>query len=1487
MKLRKIPVLVVGGLAAAGLALLEGCGGGSGANVITITVTASGSTSVFVGTSLNLTATVNGATTATATWQPCMYTTTPTTGTNPQPSPQTKCPDDGSLGTLSNSQTATAPATITYMAPNAIPDQTKFPNLKIIITATSTQDTKKTGSITLTLNSGISVSLTPTTATVPTKEMQQFSVSLTNDLETKGVTWLITQQVPTATTPVPKLATCSPTCGTITPLMNNPNVARYTAPDTVPTTITPADTTNKNPPANLAVVAFSNADNSCPQCVAAGTITIIQGGPITFKGITPTIAPQGAAFWDIFLDAPNISSSSQITLTDSNNGTLPIDSSLGQIKILFPLPTSTTANPNSTGARIRLLALDLKNAGPITVTVTDPAETVTQCSGTPLPQGCSVAGTFTFNIIPVRATTTAISPDDFVLGSQGPFPVTIDGGYFGPNGNSAVAFFQSPGVDLTAGTGSNARQIFTSVDPLNINPAEPGLYPLYVRSNASPAPSPGNPAVSNIALFPDYSSNKPQLLPIPIAAGTNPSAIDIDPELGVLAVAETGSNTVEFFSIGNGTVTSLGVVGSAVAAPINVPTGISIDRNNHTVAVVNYGSQTASTTNGVCKISALAGQSVTVLNIPGSPSPITPFSVDLTGALQGSVCPAPMPYSIGVDSDSHLALVAYSSNSISSVANVGLIVNLNPNSGSNPYGCTLGNAIAGQTSGPVGQCLYAQTTLNSGVYPHISVASHSHLALATPGGSGAVRGVDVTKQSSANVISSSVLTAGLVTVTVDTTKCVPGIPQPPSGTTSNPCPLLMIPGNAGTALITGVTAGNAANTSFFNGVFPVTVTSNNSFTYVVNSTVTDTGTVDPKKSFVYYGGTTLIFPFSSTLQGVAINPITNTAALADANSTGTNGSQIDLLNGLDQTISSITFFANCTAFNTSCPNSPELLATTDVAWQPFTNELVSYNPKLGQLSISDPVGRNRYAIVASLGPSAVAFPVSNGTTSNTLTLWGSVVVDPATNQAFILESGNGPNKPGQIEIVNLGGGGVKPLHVSELLVPSPTPGIGVIGGIPNASVPQATLTSKNPLSGVRIFGSGFSSGAQVRLDGVDITTQGGTIDSIAPSGREIDVTIPPFFLSAPHHFALDILENIGGSLVQSNVTDFYVIQSVDFSQVCGKDNNGNLINPQSTGVAIADQLANGPFSPIAIVTNTGCGSVSTIDLNPSSATFGAILNTIAVGKSPLGVAVSERFGLAVVSNNGDNTASIVNLLTNKQAVPAVSTGTKPMGVAINDSSAVTIVADNGANEVTEINLAPLFAAPPATTLTPTSIGGMQQPIAVAIDPDRGTNNRGIAVVTGLQLQNGASPTGALYVVDMGGITPTLSSTNSFFSAIPTGIVFDPTVATGGNPGVFYANSTGTNVIASFNPDTGGSTSVSVGINPTSLALNPQTGAILTSNSAGESVSLVDTLSRPLRTRKTLAIPGAAQFGVAIDQFTNLAVIVDQANNRVLLFPMPN
>jgi DNA-binding beta-propeller fold protein YncE len=228
-------------------------------------------------------------------------------------------------------------------------------------------------------------------------------------------------------------------------------------------------------------------------------------------------------------------------------------------------------------------------------------------------------------------------------------------------------------------------------------------------------------------------------------------------------------------------------------------------------------------------------------------------------------------------------------------------------------------------------------------------------------------------------------------------------------------------------------------------------------------------------------------------------------------------------------------------------------------------------------------------------------------------------------------------------------------------------------------------------------------------------------------------------------------------------------------------------------------------------------------------------------------------------------------------------------VSINDATGVAIVANFASNTISEINLGLLLGSSPATSLTAVTIGGVQQPIAVAIDPDRGTNHQGLAIVTGLQLNAGNAASGALYPVDIGLASPTLSSTVSVstVNTTPTGIVFNPAVNTGtANPGKFLFNASSANIISSYNPDNGQLSNAGVGINPTALAINPQTGAILTSNFAGKSASIVDTTTGP-KTVQTLGLPGSAQFGVAIDQFTNLAVIVDQANNRVLLFPMPN
>jgi DNA-binding beta-propeller fold protein YncE len=1488
MKLGKISSYVALAVIAPCL-LFSGCGGSSGAIVTTVTITSSVGPTLILGQSTTLTATVTGPTNTNVTWVGCTYTTTTFTSSgSPVVATAKACPTDGSFGTLSNEQTT---GTATYLAPSILPNPTTFPVLQIIITAQAVADSSKhgTGTITLSIDSGISVTLTPTTAAVPTLEQQPFFAILTNDLQSKGVTWSLTQTTPSSTTPTtPNIYAALPSCtvsGNATGCGSIDANGIYTAPAVVPSAPT-VPTTVTTTPQNVTLVATSVED---PTRFALGTITITAGGPITFNGITPTIAPQGAIYWDIYLNAPNVSSASIITLTDSHNGITTLTSGSNQLKVLFPIPTGTVANPPSSGARVRLFAYNLVNTGPVTISITDPGEPVTTNPG----------GVFTYNIMPVRPSSLASFPTDILQGgtSSGNIGLTIDGGYFGVNGELAnVTFLGTTLPGATNGQGqplSGPKQLQLQLPSGAINNGLPGLYSLAVGRTSPPLPFTDNPSVTDLAVFPNYSTNPPVLVGAPVAAGTNPSAIGIDQTLGVVAVAETGSNAVQFYTIGTGTLTPIG----GPVAVGKVPTGLSVNPTNHTVAVVNY-----------------QDQSVTVLPIPGAPvqAPGTPFTLDISGALQGQVSPAPLPYSIGVDPSTNMGVIAYSSTSASSAANLGFLVNLN--TGTNSYGCF--------TTGATAPCLFAQVTLNTGAYPQVAMAPEGHLAYVSPGGSGALQGVDVTKASTSKFISTLTLAAGIVTVTT---------------TASNG----LVPGNSGTVLITGVPAPGAAGsanptTANFNGVFNVAAISDTAFTYVLNSTSSGTVTVpvpnpqDPTitAAQVFYSSPNLIFGgLSRTTQGISINPITNTAALADANATGTNGPQINLLNDLDQSISSISFFATCTFYTTTlpCANSSELLGTANVAWQPYSDAIVSYNPNLNQVSISDPVTARRYAFACNPPPQppppappvpcqvnpqnptqqasfnaqntlpgtgTATLTVANGTT-NSLTLFGGIAVDPATNQAFVVMSGSS-----QVYIVDLGPcnpsnlcpntfNNLKAAQISNILVPSPNPGLGVIGGIPNATVPQGTLTSTQDLVGVQIFGSGFDTSSQVRLDGTAIPA--GDVQFV--SSRQLTVTIPAANLSFPHKYALDM---VNGSGVQSNPTDFFVIQAVDMSKIC-TSTGGTL--PSS--VAIADQLANGPFSPIAVVTNSGCNNISVIDINPTATVngqtvqnpnFGKILNSIAVGATPQGVAVSQPFGMAVVANNTAGTASFVNLLTNSLAVPDVSTGTSPTGVAINDATGAVIITNTGSNTVTEIDMSQLFAATPATTLTPVSIGGFQLPTAVAIDPDRGTNNQGLAVVTSLQLVNASSPVGALQGVDIGAAVPILSTTAATGSvtAPTTGIVFDPTVSTGtANPGLFYASSSGGNVISSFNPDSGSVVPVNVGINPTALAMNPETGAILTTNVAGSTTSLVDTSASPLKTIGTIGLPGSPQFGVAIDQFTNLAVIVDQANSRVFIFPMPN
>jgi DNA-binding beta-propeller fold protein YncE len=76
----------------------------------------------------------------------------------------------------------------------------------------------------------------------------------------------------------------------------------------------------------------------------------------------------------------------------------------------------------------------------------------------------------------------------------------------------------------------------------------------------------------------------------------------------------------------------------------------------------------------------------------------------------------------------------------------------------------------------------------------------------------------------------------------------------------------------------------------------------------------------------------------------------------------------------------------------------------------------------------------------------------------------------------------------------------------------------------------------------------------------------------------------------------------------------------------------------------------------------------------------------------------------------------------------------------------------------------------------------------------------------------------------------------------------------------------------------------VGINPTSLAYNFNGDTLVTTNSASQTMSVIDFLNG--RVRAVLSFKPSSRFAVDIHPFTNLAVIADAAAKRVILRPLP-
>ena len=1497
MKLVRIQTAAMLMLAAA-LILQSGCGG-SGANTVTDTVLPPTAT-VIAGTVATFTSTVAGSTTLTSTWA-CtfVYTPLPTTQ-NPNPSQvnggtctsgqKVAALNNGSLGTWTTAQSSTNNV-LTYTAPTL----SNFPSPPPTLTFTATADAAKNkkGTAVITLSSGIAVSATPATATVPVglspAQQVQFTASFLNvSPGSANPQWAVMQPVanntkyfPDGDVADPKGASCSPSCGTISAQ------GVFTAPSTFPKDTSPVSSGSSASTAapTVYVVVWSAADATA---YAAAKITLVQSttNPITFTGIEPTTIPAGGVLQDVFLNARNLLNTTAITFTPPGPNQSPQVINPSNV---FTIPISPAyCTPSASGVtpvvtcdasimtRIRLMAPQLANAGTGTITVNNIPD--------PNNPGQTTSISYPINLVYTSPALVSAVPYSYPQGTSTEF--SADGGYYG-GGNSPIVNLLFNGSSNVA-TSFNARQ-FTgflagSSGPLN----GPGLYPVSIVSNAPQGSQPPYPTVTtDVAVQPTFTqlsssyfttgttttpptqTMNPPSIPLPaVGSVTNvvPSSIAINSAKGYAAITEQGANALQIVNfVPNSSVSGRSMPQMGIQVPVgNQPTSIAIDDRIDLTAAGYAGQDLGVVVNS-------ADSTLTLLALPSGQVIGSPIS--LSGLVQeppGTT--APLPYSVGVDNTTHYAVVAFSN------AFVGFIVDVNPNPSTQQPACFI-------TSQKV-PCAIASVSLNTGATPQVVMQPDVPVAYVTPGGTGVTSVVNLLLTNNTVPIlaapNGAVCTNDVVTITT---------PVPNGLNQSAP----------GTVLIAGATPAS------FNGTYNVTSATTYTFTYTYNGTQCGTSTTGGGGT-VTFGNPYYTFSTSSTAVGAAINPVTRTFAYADPN---VSSSQIGFIAGLDQVVTSLTLNRGSCNTCTPIPAGAAEIGLRFVAWDPFRNVLVAYNPQdvYNEISLINPGGPTAtgpngspsYRIIQAIQTGqtgAGSFTPSGG---SAVTVYGSMGYDPKTNLVLVANAGSNTLTYLDIDPTTT----FKPVNIEDLLVTSGGVASGQppLASAPNAPnpLPKAICDPSSPTNiyaacfaqsvtvgqsaTLRILGQGFLSGGAptVRLDG-DPT--GVTVTSATDS--EVDVTIDATRLTGAHDFALDL---VTGN-VNSNTEDVYAVSVLSLSSLCS-----SAVMPE--GVAI-DDIAN-----VAVVTNYGCNNVSFINMDSTNAhnygvPYGTLLATVNVGNHPIGVDVIPRLGYAVVANNADASASIIKYGgspfsasqlsftsgTCSTGTATVTTtnictlGVSPLGVTIDQDQGIALIANSGSNSLADIDLTPLLLATPPATLTPTLIAVSGPPTAIAVDP-----NRAVAVVTNIQSSGTITATGGLDVINLAVTPPTKTTTSSIssLSANPTGIVYDPAVS----PALFYATSTQQNAIYSFNPDSGLTTLIRVGINPFSIGYNYQTGTIVTTNSTANTMSVVDAVNAPaFATRETLGISSQSQFAVVIDPFTNTAVMADQNNDRVLLVPTP-
>ena len=431
------------------------------------------------------------------------------------------------------------------------------------VKAQAVADSTKSGTATVSVVSGINISISRKTATVGTTETFQFFATVTGSTNI-NVLWSVTG---------------GSSNGTIS------TNGLYTAPTTVPS------------PATVTVTATAEADNSK---TTTASVTIVTAADPTLTAISPTSAAQGSIFQDVYLTgAPGTQflSTSAVLLN-------------GAAVLGCAVPSSGVTLISNTLLRARICDSQLSTASTFDVAVKRQSGfTTPPCA--PDPTKCQLV------VAPVRPALVGASPDN---GRQGGGAVSfnVDGGYFGTAASPVVQVEFNGSVRPATVTARQLSNVAIGGEGSG-DLSTPGLFSVAVRNNNLAQLM----AATNLAVQASPAVTPPSVVTtIPLGSGAQPGAVAVNTATGIAVVANRGTNSITLIDLKTSPPSISGSPITVGTAPTGVAVGNVRDAagNVRNLALVaNNGSNNVSVVNlDAGTVTATLGSADNIGNAPFS-----------------------------------------------------------------------------------------------------------------------------------------------------------------------------------------------------------------------------------------------------------------------------------------------------------------------------------------------------------------------------------------------------------------------------------------------------------------------------------------------------------------------------------------------------------------------------------------------------------------------------------------------------------------------------------------------------------------------------------------------------------------------------------------------------------------------------------------------------------------------------------------------------